>query len=166
MRRQTEIAELKAQQKVAVRSGDEEVFDAIQARIDHFEKAQNVPAKDPVVAEWESRNPWIMNPKDPKTIEANAFYISAKENNPNMTERDALAYVDERLNRLYPQKNALRDIPSRSETGAQRVTGAAKGVVSWNDLTDSELRDWKNFGETMFTDKKTFLKAVSDARKK
>jgi hypothetical protein len=166
MQKAAEINELKSQQRRAVRSGDEEAFDIIQQRIDGFERSKQVSSKDPAVADWESRNPWINNHEDPKTIEANAFYIGVKKSNPTISEKDALAYVDERLGKLYQQTNPLRSVQTRAETGGQRVTNATKGAVSWGDLTQSELKDWKNFGETMFKDQKTFLKAVSDARKK
>ncbi len=167
MQKAQAIADLKAQQKLAVRSGDEDTYDAIQKRIETFQDAPAVASKDPVVADWEARNPWIQNPKDPKTIEANAFYISAKENNPGISESDALAYVDERLRKLYPSSNPLRDTPTRTETGGQRATvNSGKRALEWGDLNADELKAWKSYGEAMFKDKKVFLKVAADARKK
>lgn len=166
MQKQAAISELKAQQKLAVRGGDEEAFDAIQQRIDQFEQSQSKVSKDPVVAAWEERNPWIMNQEDPRTVDANALYVSIKARKPNISESEALAYVDERLAKLHTPTNPRRDVPPRTETGGQRSTGKSNGKLHWGDLSESDLRDWKNFGETMFKTKDAFLKAVSDARKK
>jgi len=170
MQKAQAVAELKAQQKQAVRSGDEETYDVIQKRIEQFESAAPSTSKDPVVAAWEEKNAWVNDPNDPRTLEANAFYAGYKQRNPSATEGDALAYVDERLAKLYPdtKKNALRDTPTRSESGGQRpTTNSNKRALDWGDLHPDELKAWKDYGSDMFKgDKKAFLKIAADARKK
>lgn len=170
MQKAQAIAELKAQQKQAVRSGDEETYDVIQKRIDQFESSASSTSKDPVVAAWEAKNTWVNDANDPRTLEANAFYAGYKHRNPSATESDALAYVDERLEKMYPtqNKNLLRDVPARTETGGQRpTTASSKRSLDWGDLTRDEVKAWNDYGSNMFNgDKKAFLKIAADARKK
>lgn len=166
MQKQAAIDELMAKRDQAVQYADVEAFKSAQAQIDNFNQPKPVSGKSPEILDWEARNPWASNPSDPRVIDANGFYLAYKASNPNASDREALQYVDARLNVLHPKENPNRNIPTQSENGV-RSTAKPSNKLGWSDLSNQELKSWRDYGEQMFKgDKKRFLKAVADSRSK
>jgi hypothetical protein len=46
-----------------------------------------------------------------------------------------------------------------------RSARSTSSELTWADLSPDEKQQWNSFGEQMFGDKKTFLKAVKDSRR-
>lgn len=166
------IADLKAQQRQAVEEADTDKFDRLQTQIDNTAVepvAETTPGKDPAITAWEAKNTWVMDPNDPKTIDANNFFNVAASK-PGATAESALQEVDQKLAKLYPdqqaQSNPRREMPSMTEQSRQPRSRQRSGKeLTMNDLTSAERNDWEKFGKLMFTDEKQYLKSVSDARK-
>jgi len=170
----SKIKDLQAQQRQAVDDADTARYDAIQGQIESV-AAETVPqtvTKDPAIVEWEASNPWINNPSDPKTVDAQGLWNSFAAQNPNATTAMALAHVDAKMEKLYPTEkptNSRRNQPSANETSTPARRGKSR-ELSMNDLSHDERQEYANVGH-MFPGKdgkpsqKVFLKAVQDARK-
>lgn len=169
-RRQSEITKLKDAQRNAVDMADTDAYDAAGKQIDELEKesqpAKQQPAKAASVAEWEASNPWINDANDERTPVTQAIWGRYLQQNPNATPEQALAHVDERINKLYPttESNPRREQPNITENNPRRSSRKPKSL-SMNDLTADERQEWNQFGSQMFTEAE-FLKTVSDMRTK
>ena len=172
-RRKSEIDDLKAQQLEAVEEADTEKYKQLQTKIDnHKEDAEpTAPAKDPIVAEWEAKNDWINDTSSDKYAQAQAAWgIAAGK---GMGAQAALDFVDSQIAKLYPEdaqpetpRNSRREAATMTETSTRRSPRQrANKELTMNDLTRDEQRQWSQFGQEMFGDEKSYLKAVSDARK-
>lgn len=172
-RRQAEITKLKAAQRSAVDMADAEAFDTAQNQIDALEKetTQSTPAQQPTkaasIVEWEAQNPWINDNNDERTPVTQAIWSRYLQQNPNATPEQALAHVDGRISQLYPTSNAnpRRNQPNTTET-PRKVSRAKGKAITMNDLTSDERDEWNLYGQAMFKSESSFLKAVTDARKK
>jgi len=161
-----QIESLRDEQRIAVGEADTEKFDHIQKRIDGMEaEPPPVQGKDPAIVDWETKNPWINDPKNPKVFEANGLLAAYQVEHPNSTMNDALSYVDERLNVLHPPPaNQRRNAPNTSERG--RPQRQASGKLSMGDLTQDEKQLWSQAGFDLWgNDQKAFLQSVKDSRK-
>lgn len=167
------VKELLSEQREAVGNGDTVEFDRIQEKIDDV-KSQSEPVKpagqadkDPTIAAWEEKNPWI-NAGGEKANDAIAIWNSYAQANPNGTIQDALSHVEGKISRLYPDEqpvNHRREQPSMSERPTQQAPRRHGRELTMNDLTMDERQSWQQFGQEMFGNEKAYLKAVSDARK-
>ena len=169
-RRKAEIEDLKAKQREAVNNADEDAYDSAQKKIEKLEESKvdlvTAPqGKDPAISEWEDKNPWINNPDDEKTAIAQGLFNNYLSKNKGHTAKQALDHVDSRLANLYPVSNPRRDQPDATETGTKRPKQKNRDL-SMDDLTQDEKQEWNQYGQLMFKDQKSFLKAVSDTRKK
>lgn len=171
-RRESEIRELRTQQRNAVDMGDTDSYDDSQRKIDDLEKqvaepAPAAPQKDPAITAWEAENPWINEPGNEKAGVAQGIWTNFANQNPAATTQQALAYVTERIDNLYPSNpgNPRRAAPNTTENA--RKSSQRKGKdLTMGDLTPSEQGEWNQYGKMMFKTEKAFLKAVSDSRKK
>ena len=170
-RRESEVKELKRQQRDAVEMGDTDAYDASQSKIDDLEKQVVEPGpvaagKDPAIASWEADNAWINEPGNEKAQVAQGIWSNFISQNPAATTQQALAHVDERINNLYPSAsgNPRRSAPNTAETPKKSPQRKGKDLTM-NDLTSSEQGEWNQYGKVMFKTEKAFLKAVTDARK-
>lgn len=169
-RQKNAIDNLKAQQRQAAEDADIEAYDRLQVDIDnHVPAAPIQPAvtKDPLIADWEVRNPWINDPNNEKTQQANAF-LNVATAQPGATMESALKYVDEQLAKLYPDEipnNPRREAPTMTEQGKRPSSRGRSRELTMADLNREEMNDWEKFGSLMFKDEKEFLKTVADARK-
>lgn len=168
-RKAREIEDLKTQQRDAVITSDTEAYDSAQKEI---EKLQETPvetkkeqALDPVISEWESKNPWVHDLTDERTPVAQGIWNQYINKNPTASNAQALAHVDTRIGQLYPasKNNPRRDQQNTNETPTKRGKKASK-TLSMADLTQDEKSEWAMFGQTMFKNENDFLKAVKDAR--
>lgn len=168
-RRQSEIKKLKVDQRNAVDQADTEAYDTAQEQISELEKeSQPVveqPVKDTSVADWEAKNPWINDSSNEKAPVAQALWSRYLQQNPTATTQQALAHVDDRINKLYPTdtSNPRRSQPNTTET-PRKVSRKGK-AVTMGDLTNDERQEWNQYGSMMFKTEAAFLKAVTDARK-
>ena len=173
-KRQEDMAQLealKAAQREAVAYAETDKFDAYQKQIDHIQQNQvpQVDTIDPALKEWNEKNSWVTDMSNPKSIDAHSIYNGLKSTLPHLSERERLKMVDDRLNKLYPSTNPMRDTPTQSETGSRPVT-RTQGKLSWGDLSSSELNDWDRFSDMYMKpdgsyDKTRFLKVIADDRK-
>jgi hypothetical protein len=169
-RRKSEIEDLKAKQREAINMADEDAYDRAQKKIDTLEDSKadtddQPQAKDPAITEWEAKNDWINNPNDEKTAIAQSIFNNYVGKNQGHTAKQALDHVDARLANLYPVSNPRRDQPDSTESGTKRPKQKNRDL-SMDDLTQDEKQEWNQYGQLMFKDQKSFLKAVSDTRKK
>lgn len=174
-RNKSEIAKLKKQQRESVDNADTEAFDNAQAEIESLEaealdtvvKPKEAEAKDPAVAAWENKNPWILDTSDDRTVVAQSFFNSFLQQNPTATVDQALSHVDSKIVALYPQNNnnLRREQPNSTET-PRRTSARRNKDLTMGDLTANEKQDYQMFGHTMFKSEKEFLTAVKDARAK
>lgn len=170
-RRDAEITALKKTQREAVEVADSAAYDDAQSKIEDLEKqadvAPVVPGKDPDIAAWESKNTWINEAGNEKAVVANGIWSTYTTQNPAATVQQALAHVDERIDKLYPSStpNPRRDAPNTSENSTRKPQNKNKDLTM-GDLTQSEQSEWNQHGQMMFKTEKAFLKAVKDARKK
>jgi hypothetical protein len=166
-----------ARQRTAVEEADVDAYDQAQKEInDIYQTAQPVqqqqqPEKDPLIADWESENPWVMDATNPKTAHTNVIYRDYLAKNPYATTEQVLNYLDSQLNRFYPSEtNPRREAPSNySERGNKtpnRAGSRKSRDLTMADLTPAEQREWQQFGKSMFGSEKDFLKAVQNSRKK
>ena len=127
------------------------------------------PQKSPEVAEWESKNPWIFNPNDDRTAIANALFGNFLKQNPGAATQQALDHIDKTLAKTHgqqePPQNMRRNQPNVAEQSGTPRRGGQSRELTMNDLTPEERQEWNSFGRAMFGDEKSYLKAVSDARK-
>jgi hypothetical protein len=140
---------------------DREGYNAVQKQIDNLQQPPQLQ-KDPLITSWEEKNPWIFDKTNPKTQDALVIFRGYAAANETATTAQALAYVEDKLNSLYPNVNERRDRPTTTEK-AVPVTSSKK-TLSWDDLTNEELKWNRDFGH-MFKDKKAFLIAVAEERK-
>ena len=168
---EAKIKSLKAEQRGAVDVSDTELFDSAQSQIDELEKqaATEAPAplidKDPTIAAWEAKNPWINDTSDERGSVAVGVWNAYVQQNPNASTAQALSHVDARIERLYPveNKNLRRDQPNTTENNARRPARSNKGLTM-ADLTGDEKQAYQMFG-SMYKDEAQFLKTVADTRK-
>lgn len=168
IRLQQELQALEAQRLKAIEYADVESFRTVEEQIKSLQQAalpKQEVSKPPEVQLWEAKNPWIFE-KSEKATEAkalaDAFIKSKQDRGETATWADTLKYVDERISKLYPITNPRREMPTQTETGQRPTKQSNK--LSWSDLSDSELREYKQFGN-LFKSKEHFLKAVADDRR-
>ena len=170
-RRKSEITQLREQQRDAVDSQDTEAFDKAQTQIEALEKSpvQDKPVdtqtKDPDMAAWEVKNPWINEPGNDKGIYAQGVWNNYLANNPQATTQQALTHVDSKVASVFPSNNdnPRRNQPNTTENNTRRSTRQSKNLTM-SDLTSNERQEWNTFGSLMFTETE-FLKTVADTRK-
>lgn len=155
------LSELRNQQRTAVENADTEAYDHAQKQIDDLQK--DVKSSDPLIAEWESNNPWIYDPNNPKTFAANGIFSSFMATNPGATTEQALEHLDKKMAETFPDVNPRRETAPTTEASAP--TRKKRGLTM-SDLTPDERDLWRNAGTALFNnDEKVFLKACEDARK-
>jgi len=173
-RRKSEIDALRKEQKTAVSMADEDAYDAAQSKIDVIEQQTQDEAtsatpqqnKDPVIAAWEAKNPWINDISNVKTAVTQGIWNSFIQQNPAATNQQALAHVDTELNKLYPTEynsNPRRNQPNSTENNQRKAKRTNKDLTM-SDLTNDEMQEWNKFGKQIFKTEKAFLKTVKDTR--
>lgn len=162
------IKELKAQQRESVELSDADGYDKAQLAIEDLQK-EEIPEPaaqqtDSDIEDWNKKNPWFFEAGE-KSNDAKAFYNSYTDANPNATISQALAYLDKKINQVYPSsnENPRRNQPNSTESKSRRPERKSKGLTM-GDLTASESSDWNLFASDMFTEAE-FLKTVADTRK-
>lgn len=112
-RRKSEISALRNEQKNAVGIADQDAYDAAQVKIDAIDKqtqdeldTTTQQSKDPDIAAWEAKNPWINDVSNTKTAVTQGIWNNFLQQNPAATTQQALAHVDIELNKLYQTDNS------------------------------------------------------------
>ena len=180
-----ENAQLLQAKKEAVTYGDYEAVQKIDAQL--MDNAVNqisinqaaeqvaapaVPPREDLEKEaaWERENQWI-NTQDPaapefgKAVFTRNLYQQLLQQYPNSTADERIAYVNREVSQKFPQApktNPNRDKAPVTDAKSARSTSSE---LMWADLSPDEKQQWNSFGESMFGDKKTFLKAVKDSRR-
>lgn len=171
-RRKSELKALKKQQREAVDMADGDAYDATQQKINELESQAvttqpTQPGKDPDIADWETKNPWINDVNDERAGVAQSMFNNYTAQNKGATAAQALAHIDSKLSKLYPSENTntRREQPNTTENVSRKPQRRNKDLTM-ADLTSDEKQEWSMFGQTMFKTEKAFLKAVKDARVK
>lgn len=166
------VNELESKRDAAIEDADPVVAKQIQTQLDQIKPVQQAvqyappeqPIKDPAVAAWELKNPWVLNPADRKTPYVQQQFLAYQKQGYSMDQ--ALAAVDKDLSREFPQVNLNRQAPpaaeARSKPGGKRNAGPK--TPAWDDLT----RDERNYYDAMpdaWGTKADYLKAVANSRK-
>lgn len=112
----------------------------------------------PVVQQWNQRNPWINDDKDPRTAYAQRLF--AKSLNETGDYEQAVRTVDAAIATHFGQKK--KATPAPVEDGKTRSRGKDAPQITFNDLTAQEQKIWDS---GLFANKSDFLKAVADDRK-
>ena len=167
-----EIKDLKKQQRDAVNDMDTDAYDDAQKKIDNLESqtiedVKPEPVADPVLNEWNERNPWFFDETDDRTPAAKGYFNSFTAKNPTATLEQALKFVDDKINTHFSTKAASN--PRREQANlTENINRPAKRQsknLTMSDLTPTERKDYEMFGRDMFTEEE-FLKTVKDTRAK
>lgn len=155
-------SELTARKEAAILEGGKDSLEDVK-NIDHQlnQLAQQpvAPRVDPVVADWEERNPWIDAP-GPKGIWAKTLYSQAV--NGGSSPAQALQMLDAEIAREYPTQTMEKQ--SITERGSKPGNKPSSKALSMSDVTTEELK-WRDAMPDAWKDEKKFLKAVQDSRK-
>lgn len=104
------------------------------------------PEADPRHMEWVNDNPWYNNDTDLR-VQADAFGISYRQNNPNASADEVYNYVTSQVKRVNPDKFNTR-APAESRAPSS-VTSATPTVStsqrSFRDLNEDQLRVGRRF---------------------
>lgn len=167
----TALRSLRAQQREAVRDGDDDAADQLDARIDVLkdEKAavakslaeppKQQPAeevKTPEMKEWEADNPWFV---DDLKLQAYAVNLAQElvRNGEKSRGREFLDKVTAQMKEDFPTKfgNPKRLRPGAAESGSP-ADGAKHGRTA-KDLPEEDRKLMKQFVDEGWTTEKKFL---------
>jgi len=171
----SEIKQLKKEQRADVSTADEAGFDEKQAQIEELQsqvveekpKTKTEETKDPTIAAWENKNPWIKDPDDERMEVAQGIFKNYLNKNPTATNEQALAHIDTRIAKLYPSEkiNPRREQVNTTENNGKPARRTNK-TLTMSDLTPAERNDWDTVGRDIFSSEADFLKTVTDTRTK
>ena len=119
----------------------------------------------PVVTQWRMQNPWI-NQDTPKTAYAERQFmqwVNSNIQNPTATIEQGLLFVEEAVDREFPNTNPNRERSSMTEKRGGPARKSANLTLTMNDLTREERLIWQTMGNS-WKNQKEFLQAVQDDR--
>ena len=182
----TENAQLLQAKKEAVTYGDFEAVQKIDAQlmdnavnqlaVSQAANADSEPAVIPQAlvpivqdrinkeVEWNRSNAWIHDGSE-KANFAIQLYNQLDAQDPYSTFETRLKILNAEVEKRFPsapKTNPNRDKAPVTDAKSARSTSSE---LTWADLSPDEKQQWNSFGEQMFGDKKTFLKAVKDSRR-
>lgn len=170
---QRAIDALKAQKKQALLDGDADAVLEADERIMDMKAEQKVAEKsqeqnarqpDPRFVAWVEKNPWYAQDSEMRTFADDVGIAHAKAF-PNKTPDEVLAYVNQRVRKVYPEKfqNPLRSKPS--PTGGR--TGEAKVTRSDDfELSAEEKRAMNTFVSEGIMTKEQYIADIKALRGK
>lgn len=125
------IKDLKAQRDAAIEDGDKTAVERLDEQIDHAKQAQakakqaDIPGHEEI-AEWESKNPWIVQGSAQydaeATEDAKAFFVAHLNRHPGDTT-GALEAVEKKMRKTYPEKFGAPKPQQREQPRAPAVEG-------------------------------------------
>jgi hypothetical protein len=154
------LRDLKARQREAVRSGDEQAFEVIEQDMDKIKSAiakdkeqatPSTPPPTPEFTEWLKGNGWYGTDPD-LTDFAEAAALKITNTRPGLTQAEMLNLVTERVKSAFPHKftNPRRNAAADVE-GAQN-RGVKKGKKGYDDLPAEAKRACDRFvGQKLMT---------------
>lgn len=117
-----------------------------------------VPPKPAEVVEWESENPWIFDPEDPRTSPAIAAFAEAQA--AGKTIAGCVLAAERAASKVKTTPPVVKRTPtSIADAPKARQANGGKVQLSMKDIT-SEERQMRSF----FSSEAEFLKAVADSR--
>ncbi len=134
------------------------------------QQQQQIQQLDPALIDWNAKNQWVQDMSTEKARDAHAIYEGLKKTMPNVSEKDRLTILDDKLAKLHPVTNPLRSVPTQSERGTTPTT-KTPGRLSWSDQTREELGEWEKYGQDLFVtkqgkpDKAKWLEVIARDRK-
>jgi hypothetical protein len=156
------LRDLKARQREAVRSGDEQAFEVIEQEQDKIKAAmakdrevaaagQQVPPPTPEFTEWSKGNGWYGTDPD-LTDFAEAAALKITNTRPGLTQAEMLKLVTERVKSAFPHKftNPRREAAADVEGAQSR--GGKKGKKGYDDLPQEAKKACDRFvGQKVMT---------------
>lgn len=180
---QQENERLKTERRQAINYGDVDAVEKLDSQLmsnaitqvniqQQFQQPQQQgPSQDElaVEADFERNNAWVsvtdpLSPDFAKAEYARRAYQHLLQSVPDVNQR--LQLLQQEINSKFPPKpatNPNRDKAAVTDSKSGRL--GAGGELTWADLSSDEKHQWNSFGESMFGDKKAFLKAVKDSRR-
>jgi hypothetical protein len=180
---QQENEKLKFERRQAINYGDVDAVEKLDSQLMNNaitqvniqqqiqQPQQQGPSQDElaVEADFERNNAWIsvtdpLSPDFAKAEYARRAYQQLLTSVPDVNQR--LQLLQQEITSKFPTKptvNPNRDKAPMTDSKSGRVSSG--GELTWADLSPDEKHQWNSFGESMFGDKKSFLKAVKDSRR-
>lgn len=180
---QQENEKLKFERRQAINYGDVDAVERLDSQLMNNaitqvniqqqiqQPQQQGPSQDElaVEADFERNNSWIsvtdpLSPDFAKAEYARRAYQQLLTSVPDVNQR--LQLLQQEITSKFPVKPAVnpnRDKAPMTDSKSGRVSSS--GELTWADLSPDEKHQWNSFGESMFGDKKSFLKAVKDSRR-
>jgi hypothetical protein len=155
--------QLEAKRDEAIEAGDKNAVHKIERQM-HELQATPVAKSDPLLEEWNERNPWVMEPGTAKTIFAQAQFNYAV--NQGMSTAAALKHVDAAISKEFPIVHKSGKVPdSEKGSGGKGFNKGRQTVsVTMDDLTPIERATYELAGN-LYKNDAEFLQAVADSRK-
>lgn len=146
----------------AIEIADKSEVRRLDKEIEHNKTLQqelaDTPQKPPAVAEWESENPWIYDPEDPRTAPAIAAFTEAMQS--GKTEAMCIIAAERAASKVQVQPPVVKRTPtSTADAPKARQVSGGKIQLTMKDIS-SEERQMRSF----FSSEAEFLKAVADSR--
>lgn len=171
-------AQLQIQRQALEKSRDDAIEEGDKAAVKGYDKQlkaidgqeqllgpddSKAPPSAPQIArevnQWNAENPWINNPKDPRTVIAHTVFNQTLED----TNGDQLAALNAVKDELSKRFASPKPKGNRTEASQTRAGAKSDASLTMAQLTPDERKIWDEgfFGD----DKKAFLKAVQDDRR-
>ena len=117
-----------------------------QEVVEEPQQAEANPEESPEFIEWLSDNPWYNNDRELR-MDADAFGISFRQNNPEATAQQVFDYVSKKVRQTYPDKfGAPRGTPQTRSPGTVTAPQNNKSAkATYRDLSEEQLRAGRRF---------------------
>jgi hypothetical protein len=110
------------------------------------QQVQSNPEENPEFLEWIADNPWYNSDRELR-VDADAFGISYRQNNPDASPQEVFDYVSKKIKQANPDKfEAPRSAPQTRSPGTVTAPRANKQPkATYKDLSEEQLRAGRRF---------------------
>lgn len=117
----------------------------------------DTPQKPPAVAEWESENPWIYDPEDPRTAPAIAAFTEAMQS--GKTEAMCIIAAERAASKIQIQPPVVKRTPtSTADAPKARQVSGGKIQLSMKDIPKDFM-----YARSYYNSDAEFLRAFQDS---
>lgn len=146
----------------AIDAGDKTLVHKLEGQINDLQRTP-VAKSDPLIEDWEQRNPWVLEPGTPKTIFAQSQFAAALAS--RMTTAQAIKHVESEVAKHFPATKHQGRVPESEKGGGSKGFHKGRAVsVSMSDLTREEQQIWELTGPS-WKSQAEFLQSVAESRK-
>lgn len=167
---EVEISELKAEKKAAIREGDGDRVVDIDDRLDAIKDEQReavkqpepkevpkVAANDPELDSWLARNDWFGQDQEMTDV-SNGLGASVRRQFPNLSGRQFLDKLDERIAEYFPGKVGGNKARGSAVDSTGNVRSGATGKKSYDNLpADAKAACDKFVKQGLFKSKEEYV---------